>query len=95
MLPIEWRTKAGLSQEHVAKCIGLAGLNPARTWSRYERGERQPRPDVIAAVEKLSRGKIKASSWADARAAHIEKSASAPAHAHAGAGRATREDVAP
>ena len=74
MLPIEWRTKAGLSQEHVAKCLGLTGKNPARTWSRYERGERQPRADVIAAVEKMSRGKVSASSWAQARQAHLDPS---------------------
>lgn len=72
MLPIEWRTRAGLSQEHVAKCLGLSGRNPARTWSRYERGERQPRADVIAAVERLSRGKVTANSWALARRSHLE-----------------------
>lgn len=87
MLPIEWRTMAGLSQEHVAKIVGLTGLNPARTWSRYERGERQPRPHIIAAVEKLSRGKVKASSWADARAVHVKQSVSP--HLPAGARRAT------
>lgn len=83
MLPTEWREKAGLSQESVARCIGLAGINPARTWSRYERGERQPRADVIAAVERLSRGKVTASSWAQAREAHTRARAPGASRARA------------
>lgn len=83
MLPIEWRAKAGLSQEAVARALGLGGRNPARTWSRYERGERQPRAEMIAAVEKLTRGKVTATSWVQARETHL-----APTRAGAPASRA-------
>jgi transcriptional regulator with XRE-family HTH domain len=75
MLPIEWRAQAGLSQDSVARFLGLAGRNPARTWSRYERGERQPRIDMIVAVEKLSKGKVTAKSWAEAREARMRADA--------------------
>lgn len=63
MLPIEWRRSAGLSQAEVAKLVGLGGKNPSRTWQRYEVGERQPRPSMIVAVERISKGKVTARSW--------------------------------
>ncbi|MFC5421050.1 helix-turn-helix domain-containing protein [Bosea eneae] len=63
MLPQEWRRASGLSQAEVAKLLGLEGKNPSRTWQRYETGERQPRPNVIVAVERISKGKVTARSW--------------------------------
>lgn len=69
MKPAEWRRNAGLSQASVAKLVGIEGKNPSRTWQRYETGERQPRADVIAAVERVSKGKVTAKSWTEVIAA--------------------------
>lgn len=68
MLPAEWRRASGLSQADVAKLLGLTGKNPARTWQRYETGERQPRSNVIGAVERISKRKVTARSWEMVRA---------------------------
>ena len=67
MLPQEWRRSSGLSQAEVAKLLGLEGKNPSRTWQRYETGERQPRPNVIVAVQRISKGKVTARSWETVR----------------------------
>lgn len=68
MSPEEWRTGRKLSQDALAKLLGLSGQNPGRTWQRWERGERQPPLSIIAKVETLSDGKVTTRSWVEARA---------------------------
>jgi hypothetical protein len=53
----DWRVAAGLSLARAARVAGVAGKNPARTWHRWETGEREPPVSVIAAVEELSNGR--------------------------------------
>lgn len=67
MSPEEWRRGRKLSQEALAKLLGLSGKNPARTWQRWERGDRQPPLSIIAKVETLSDGKVTTRSWIDVR----------------------------
>jgi transcriptional regulator with XRE-family HTH domain len=63
MRPIDWRKQAGLSQESAAKLVGVSGKNPARTWQRWEIGEREPPVSVIAKIETLSDGNVSARDW--------------------------------
>ena len=63
MSPADWRRETGLSQAAIAKLLGLDGKNPARTWQRYETGQREPGLAVIIAIERMSRGKVTARSW--------------------------------
>ena len=65
MRPIDWRKQAGLSQESAAKLVGVMGKNPARTWQRWEIGEREPPVSVIAKIEALSDGAVAARDWLD------------------------------
>jgi transcriptional regulator with XRE-family HTH domain len=79
MGPSEWRKHANLSQAAMAEKLGISGENPARTWGRWELGERVPPIDVIVAVERLSEGAVTASSWAEVRGAHLQtRRSSAP-----------------
>lgn len=63
MSPEQWRKANNLSQDAVARMIGLTGKNPARTWQRWESGERQPPLTVIAKIEVLSDGAVNTTSW--------------------------------
>lgn len=63
MSPQEWRTGRGLSQDALAKLLGLSGKNPARTWQRWEVGDRQPPLSIIAKLEALSDGRVTTRSW--------------------------------
>lgn len=67
MSPEEWRAGRRLSQDALAKLLGIAGKNPARTWQRWESGIRQPPLSIIVKVEALSDGKVTAASWVAAR----------------------------
>ncbi|MCK1282250.1 helix-turn-helix transcriptional regulator [Bradyrhizobium sp. 61] len=61
--PRSWRKAQGLSLGAAAALCGVSGKNPARTWQRWETGEREPSIKAVAAVEKASRGEIKAGTW--------------------------------
>lgn len=63
MSPEQWRKAKNFSQDQVARMIGLSGKNPARTWQRWESGERQPPLTVIAKIEVLSEGFVTTTSW--------------------------------
>lgn len=67
MSPEEWRRGRKLSQEALARLLGLSGKNPARTWQRWESGDRQPPLSIIAKVEALSDGRVTTRSWLDVR----------------------------
>lgn len=69
--PKAWREDAGLTLAAVAAEAGIAGINPSRTFNRYESGERPCPAEVIAAVQRLSGGKIKAQHWQDVRVAYL------------------------
>jgi len=61
--PRSWRKSKGLSLAAAAAICGVAGKNPARTWQRWETGEREPSIRAVAAVERASCGQIKACNW--------------------------------
>ncbi|WP_061930186.1 helix-turn-helix transcriptional regulator [Aureimonas sp. AU22] len=63
MTPRQWRTAIKLTLEEAAAAVGISGKNPARTWQRWEVGERAPPATVVARVEKLSDSRVKASDW--------------------------------
>lgn len=61
--PRSWRKSQGLSLAAAAAICGVSGKNPARTWQRWETGEREPSIKAIAAVEQASCGQVKVCSW--------------------------------
>ena len=73
MSPSEWRAAQQFSQEKIAILFGVRGANPARTWQRWERGERSPPLSVVSKLEALSDGKVSARSWVDVRQAYLAK----------------------
>lgn len=73
MKPKEWRCEIGLSQDRIARQIGIEGKNPSRTWQRWESGERPPPIRIVVAVERMSEGKVTAESWHDARVQYLER----------------------
>ena len=58
------------------------GANPARTWNRWENGEREPPMAVVAEIERVSAGAVTAGSWAAVRAQFL---AAAPVTSEAAA----------
>lgn len=73
MTPYEWRTKSRLSLAAAAELIGHKGQNPARTWQRWEVGERKCPADIIAKVEIASSGKVTAAAWAFVRQSWVDQ----------------------
>lgn len=67
VLPAQWRALQKLSQDSVAKSLGIAGKNPARTWHRWESGERQPPLTIVLRIEAMSNGLVTTASWVAAR----------------------------
>ncbi len=72
MIPETWRKIHSLTVQAAAELVGLAGKNPARTWKRWEIGERSPSIEKVALIERLSGGALTAESWAAARRAFNE-----------------------
>lgn len=60
----EWRHKHKLSQIDLAKTLGVYQSTVSK-WESYEEGHGQDRPslDQAVALERLTLGKVKASSW--------------------------------
>lgn len=75
ILPAQWRAQRNLSMAAVAEIIGLSGKNPARTWQRWENGEREPPLAIILKIEGLSGGQVTTASWVSARHAYRMKHA--------------------
>jgi transcriptional regulator with XRE-family HTH domain len=67
MLPQDWRKSRQFSQENVANMLGIKGKNPARTWQRWESGERKPPLAVMMKIEALTDGKVTITSWMKVR----------------------------
>lgn len=63
MSPEEWRRECGLSQEALARLLGISGKNPARTWQRWEIGDREPPLTVVEKIEALSDGRVNTAAW--------------------------------
>lgn len=61
-----FRKSKGWTLEEAAAFAGLANES---VWRRYETGERYPRPDVMAKIEKLSSGEVTASDVLETRRA--------------------------
>ncbi len=61
--PRQWRLNAKLSLCAAAGLVGVTGRNPARTWQRWERGDTNPPVKIVAKVEELSQGRVKAADW--------------------------------
>jgi transcriptional regulator with XRE-family HTH domain len=73
MSPSQWRKDRRLSQRDAAILAGITGKNPARTWNRWELGERQPPMRVVAKIEDESDGRVSARAWADLREAFMTR----------------------
>lgn len=73
MNPSDWRITAGHTQAALAVLAGVRGLNPGRTWKRWETGERKASAAVIALVERLSEGSVTAQAWAQVRIDFLSK----------------------
>lgn len=73
MSPAHWRKDRRLSQRDAAILAGVSGKNPARTWNRWELGERQPPIRVVARIEVESEGRVSARAWADLREAFMSR----------------------
>lgn len=67
MSPEDWRKSRNLSQDAIARLLGINGKNPATTWQRWESGKRQPPLTIVVKVETLSDGQVNARSWIDLR----------------------------
>jgi len=63
MSPRQWRTATKLTLEEAAAAVGIRGKNPARTWQRWEVGDRAPPHLVVATVAKLSEGRVTIANW--------------------------------
>ena len=62
----QWRTDRKLTLAEAAALLGICGKNPARTYQRYETGERSiSDPVLIDRIEHATDGKITAT--------HIQK----------------------
>lgn len=70
MTPSEWRHSLDLSLAALARELGVAGTNPARTLHRWEIGERVPPLSVMLEIERRSEGRVSISSWSQVRDAH-------------------------
>lgn len=73
MPPQSWRESQGLSQAALAKRAGIGGVNPARTYARYETGESMAPAGIIAAIEKLSVGAVDANAFHRVRLAYLDR----------------------
>lgn len=67
LLPEEWRDATGLSQDAVARLLGVRGKNPAGTYRRWAIGACRPPLEVVEQVRLLSKGKVTAASWITVR----------------------------
>lgn len=63
MTPEAWRLDSKISLAAAAALVGLTGRNPARTWRRWEVGLRRPPLRVVAKIEELSSGAVRAADW--------------------------------
>lgn len=61
--PAAWRKTRELTLEAAARLVGIRGKNPARTWQRWETGEREPPLRVVQAVAFMSEGAVTPASW--------------------------------
>lgn len=53
--------------------LGISGKNAARTWQRYETGERVPPIDLLLRMEMISDGQVTTASWAQVRQVYVGK----------------------
>lgn len=84
MLPKHWREQTGISLAELARRLGVAGKNPARTYQRYETGERAAPAAIIQRFREISHDAVRAEDWHEARLAWLDRVAqSRPAPAEA------------
>ena len=74
MTPKVFRETKGWTFPQMAEQLGLEGKNPARTYQRWETGECPPPFGVVAKIEKMSGGRVRASDWPQAQTAKAEAS---------------------
>jgi len=67
MTPKSFREKKGWTLDEAARHLGLQGDHARRTYQRWETGECPPPLQVVAAVEKMSAGRVRASDWLQAQ----------------------------
>ncbi len=63
MKPTEWRKERGLSLDEAGRLAGIAGVNPGRTYQRYESGRRFPPVGVVEAILLASGGSVDPTDW--------------------------------
>ena len=81
--PKAWREEQRFSLAHVARSCGIAGRNPAKTYSRYELGESPCPAEVVEAVRVLSAGAVTAESFHHVRLAFLRQGSLRQPHAEA------------
>jgi len=73
ILPSQWRAQSKLTMAAAAELVGIRGKNPARTWQRWEAGEREPPVAVMLKIEGLSDRQVDLSSWVAVRQRYLSK----------------------
>ncbi len=56
-----------------ATMLGIGGKNAARTWQRYETGERAPPLELLVRMEMISEGQVTAGAWLQVRQAYLSR----------------------
>lgn len=63
MKPIDWRLAQNLTLDEAARRAGVVGVNPGRTYQRYENGRRPAPASVVEGVHRASAGAVGPSDW--------------------------------
>lgn len=67
MKPIDWRLSRTLTLEEAARLAGMAGVNPGRSYQRYESGRRAAPASVVESISRASGGAVGPSDWHEVR----------------------------
>lgn len=71
LTPEEWRETTGLSQDAIARLLGVTGRNPAGTYRRWAIGACRPPLKVVERMQLFSKGGVTMSSWITIREQYI------------------------
>ncbi len=74
MQPKHWREQAKISLGEIARRLGVEGKNPARTYHRYETGERAAPAGIVERFREVSNGAVRAEDWHETRLGWLRQS---------------------
>jgi DNA-binding XRE family transcriptional regulator len=60
---LTWRTRSGLDQQGAANEIGI----DTATYNAFEKGRKRPGIDIATKIQRVTRGRVLATHWADPR----------------------------